>query len=70
MVRRVVGVHAAVGRGELTANDVASLVTDSPDKGQTTAAVLTAPAAGLFLEGVYYKGEDGPGPIRPLVYIE
>jgi tRNA pseudouridine38-40 synthase len=70
MVRRMVGVLAAVGRGELTVDDVASFVTDNPGKGQETAAVLTAPAAGLFLEGVYYKEEEGPGPIRPLVNIE
>ena len=29
-------------------------------------AALTAPAAGLFLEGVYYDGDAGPGPIVPL----
>jgi hypothetical protein len=26
-------------------------------------AALTAPAAGLFLEGVYYTRDDGPGPL-------
>jgi tRNA pseudouridine38-40 synthase len=49
MVRRLVGVLAAVGRGELKPRDALS---DSVD-----VAALTAPAAGLFLERVYYKGE-------------
>jgi hypothetical protein len=33
-------------------------------------AALTAPAAGLFLEGVYYKGDSGPGPVRPLLNLD
>ena len=69
MVRRIVGVLAAVGRGELQPADATSFLTDEPAKGQTIAATLTAPAAGLFLEGVYYRGEAGPGPIRPVVNI-
>jgi tRNA pseudouridine38-40 synthase len=69
MVRRIVGLLAAVGRGELTAGDAASFLTDEPEKGQKTAAALTAPAAGLFLEGVYYKGDAGPGPLDPIVNI-
>ena len=62
MVRRIVGVLAAVGRGEIAAQ--ASL---DP---HVDVAALTAPAAGLFLEGVYYKGEPGPGPIRPLLNLD
>jgi tRNA pseudouridine38-40 synthase len=71
MVRRLVGVLAAVGRGELDPKMAATLLTTEPrlPKGVTPAA-LTAPAAGLFLEGVYYEGEDGPGPIRPVLWIE
>ncbi len=55
MVRRLVGVLAAVGRGEVKPRSAAS-----PD---IDVAALTAPAAGLFLEGVYYRGDAGPGPI-------
>ena len=61
MVRRIVGVLAAVGRGELrpgAANDPAVDV-----------AALTAPAAGLFLERVYYaRGERSPA-IAPVIQI-
>jgi tRNA pseudouridine38-40 synthase len=61
MVRRVVGVLAAVGRGELKPRDAVSETVD--------VAALTAPAAGLFLEGVYYAGDRGPGPIRPVLNV-
>lgn len=71
MVRRIVGVLAAVGRGELAAADAARFLDDRlPDDARTKPAALTAPAAGLFLEGVYYKGEAGPGPVRPLIAID
>jgi tRNA pseudouridine38-40 synthase len=62
MVRRVVGVLAAVGRGEIAPQ---MALDDSID-----VAALTAPAAGLFLEGVYYKGDSGPGPVRPLLNLD
>ena len=59
MVRRIVGVLAAVGRGELTAADAERLLTEP----SSLPARLTAPASGLFLEGVYYRGDAGPGPV-------
>jgi tRNA U38,U39,U40 pseudouridine synthase TruA len=62
MVRRIVGVLAAVGRGEIRAASVL-------DPGIDVAA-LTAPAAGLFLEGVYYKGEPGPTEVRPVINLD
>jgi tRNA pseudouridine38-40 synthase len=62
MVRRIVGVLAAVGRGELKPGDVHGEHVD--------VAALTAPAAGLFLEGVYYRGDPGAGPIRPVLHLE
>ena len=65
MVRRIVGVLAAVGRGELRPERAAALLGTDPPQGLNPAA-LTAPAAGLFLEGVYYDGDTGPGPIAPL----
>jgi tRNA pseudouridine38-40 synthase len=60
MVRRIVGVLAAVGRGELTPVRAAGLLEARSD----LPATLTAPASGLFLEGVYYPGDAGPGPLR------
>jgi tRNA pseudouridine38-40 synthase len=62
MVRRIVGVLAAVGRGEISASA-------ARDPGLDVAA-LTAPAAGLFLEGVYYEGDPPPGPVRPLINVD
>lgn len=50
MVRRLVGILVACGKGDLTAEQVEQLLTsDSPLPAQ-----LTAPAAGLFLERVDY----------------
>jgi tRNA pseudouridine38-40 synthase len=70
MVRRIVGVLAAVGRGELKAGAAAALLTKDAPTHSPAPAALTAPSAGLFLEGVYYDGDEGPGPIRPVVVIE
>jgi tRNA pseudouridine38-40 synthase len=70
MVRRIVGVLAAVGRGEIQADAAASLF---DGEGRTQAihpAALSAPAAGLFLEHVRYPGDPAPGEIRPLIAIE
>jgi len=59
MVRRIVGVLAAVGRSEIAPRHAVNADLD--------VAALTAPAAGLFLEGVYYQGDLGPGPIVPVL---
>ena len=65
MVRRIVGVLAAVGRGAMTPDQAAALLQGRAVRGlDVTPASLTAPAAGLFLEGVYYDGDAGPGPVR------
>jgi len=71
MVRRIVGVLAAVGRGEMTPEDAAQYLNprDGASPGVTPAS-LTAPAAGLFLERVLYAGDDGPGPIRPVIALD
>ena len=61
MVRRIVGVLAAVGRGDIAPRQAVSADLD--------VAALTAPAAGLFLEGVYYEGDNGPGPLVPLLNL-
>jgi tRNA pseudouridine38-40 synthase len=61
MVRRIVGVLGAVGRGELRPRDALDPALD--------VAAMTAPAAGLFLEGVYYEKGSGPGPIAPVLNV-
>jgi tRNA pseudouridine38-40 synthase len=61
MVRRIVGVLAAVGRGDIAPRQAVSAGLD--------VAALTAPAAGLFLEGVYYEGDNGPGPLVPVLHL-
>ncbi len=68
MVRRIVGVLVAVGRGELEANAIEALLTTRSD----LPAKLTAPASGLFLERVLYEGDarDAPvGPATPLNHL-
>jgi tRNA pseudouridine38-40 synthase len=65
MVRRLVGVLAAVGRGDLTAAQAAGFLEERSD----LPATLTAPASGLFLESVYYRGDDGPGPVRAVGHV-
>ena len=57
MVRRMVGVLVAVGRRELRPVDVQRMLDESSDE----SAALAAPAAGLFLERVYYPGDDREG---------
>lgn len=53
MVRRLVGVLVAVGTGTLRPDQMAALLRGTGD----LPAKLTAPGAGLFLEGVIYPGE-------------
>jgi tRNA U38,U39,U40 pseudouridine synthase TruA len=69
MVRRIVGVLAAIGRGELKAGEAARLLQPS-GASNVKPAELTAPAAGLFLESVTYRGEPGPSEIKPVVWID
>ena len=65
MVRRIVGVLVEIGRGELEPNAAASLLRSSSGE----PARLTAPASGLFLERVYYKGDAHGGAIEPATPI-
>lgn len=54
MVRRMVGVLVEAGTGGLSPDAIDGLLKgDSP-----LPATLTAPSAGLFLERVYYEGDD------------
>lgn len=65
MVRRLVGVLVAVGKGELSEEAAAGFLhVKSP-----LPARLTAPASGLFLERVYYPGEPRDQPITAPVVI-
>jgi tRNA pseudouridine38-40 synthase len=59
MVRRIVGVLAAVGRGELSVEQAARFLDERSD----IPATLTAPASGLFLESVFYADNERPGPL-------
>jgi tRNA pseudouridine38-40 synthase len=54
MVRRLVGVLVAVGKGEIDENEAGSFL-ETPSE---LPARLTAPASGLFLERVYYPGDS------------
>jgi len=58
-------VLAEVGRGGLAPDRVAGFLEERSD----VPATLTAPSSGLFLEGVYYRGDDGPGKLRPVVSV-
>ena len=57
MVRRMVGVLVAVGRRELKPADVPRMLVEASSE----SAALAAPASGLFLERVYYPGDDREG---------
>lgn len=65
LVRRLVGVIVEVGRGRLSANDAAALLTTPSD----LPAKLTAPASGLFLARVRYKGERREEAMTPAVIV-
>jgi tRNA pseudouridine38-40 synthase len=56
MVRRLVGVLVAAGRGEVRSEDVASWLLEDSE----IPAPLTAPASGLFLEHVAYADTELP----------
>ena len=76
MVRRIVGVLVEIGRGGLPPSATARFLEEGPasrGSGARTPARLTAPASGLFLERVYYKGDarqDALVPATPLAAWE
>lgn len=53
MVRRITGVLVKVGKGELSIDQVRGLLHGQP-AGELDIAAWTAPASGLFLEGIRY----------------
>jgi tRNA pseudouridine38-40 synthase len=76
MVRRMVGVLAAIGQGEMAVEDVDALLSPVRLKPDTTSrdprptpAELTAPSSGLFLERVFYEGDERQWPLRPAVAV-
>ncbi|MEW6321111.1 MAG: tRNA pseudouridine(38-40) synthase TruA [Acidobacteriota bacterium] len=65
MVRRMVGVIVEAGRGGLAAGEISRFLREPSG----TPARLTAPASGLFLERVYYEGDDRTAPATPPVPV-
>jgi tRNA pseudouridine38-40 synthase len=65
MVRRMVGVMADVGAGRTRLDQAQEFLRTDSD----VPATLTAPASGLFLERVYYRGETRRPPLRGCVDI-
>ena len=79
MVRRMVGVLVEIGKGDLEIEDVAGFLGNPkkglppqtgnagkglpPRKTLPTPAQLTAPASGLFLERVFYPGDQRQWPL-------
>jgi len=66
MVRRVVGVLAEVGRGDMTVAAAVGLLGKASD----VPARLTAPPSGLFLERVFYADGEADSPLRAVMRIE
>ena len=85
MVRRMVGVLAAIGKGGMAVEDINALLDpggsstsarsatadkeDPPLRTKPTPAELTAPSSGLFLERVFYEGDGRQWPLRPAVPV-
>jgi tRNA pseudouridine38-40 synthase len=65
MVRRIVGVLVEVGRGAIRAVQVEEFLR----RPSATPAKLTAPASGLFLERVFYPGDEQSHPMVAAVPV-
>ena len=65
MVRRMVGVLVEIGRGGLPVSAVSEFLQQSSE----APARLTAPASGLFLERVFYEGDNMDLPLRAAVPV-
>lgn len=66
MVRRMVGVIAEVGRGRLSIDAVTGFLHTRSEE----PARLAAPASGLFLERVYYPGDERLRSLGPVLRID
>ena len=69
MVRRIVGVLVAVGKGELKAAAVGKLLSSADADASDAPARLTAPASGLFLERVTYEGDPARPELEPFLRL-
>ncbi|HKX84411.1 MAG TPA: tRNA pseudouridine(38-40) synthase TruA [Pyrinomonadaceae bacterium] len=65
MVRRIVGVLAEVGRGNMSQSDFERLLNFKTD----AAAKFTAPPSGLLLEKVIYKGDAPPKERKAIIAL-
>jgi tRNA pseudouridine38-40 synthase len=65
MVRRMVGVLVAIGKGELTARELDQFMREPSG----APARLTAPPSGLFLERVTYPGDPPTVDAAPLLTL-
>lgn len=65
MVRRLVGVLVEIGRGGLDEAEIGRLLREASE----TPAELTAPPSGLFLERVFYEGEERELPLVPAFQV-
>jgi tRNA pseudouridine38-40 synthase len=63
MVRRIVGVLAEIGRGDLAVADARGFLAEGSD----VPARFTAPPSGLFLERVFYEASSAAEPLRAAV---
>ena len=71
MVRRLVGTLVRVGWGELPVESLRALLAGSAGTGAAPAE-WTAPASGLFLERVLYRGDSplaAPRAVTPLLLL-
>ena len=66
MVRQMVGTLVEVGRGSVSSHDVQQWLRSRNDASRQ----FTASPSGLFLERVYYKGDDRNHPIRPIIEVQ
>lgn len=65
MVRRMIGVLVEIGRGKLSENDLEEFLSIKSKK----PAKYTAPPSGLYLEKVYYKGDELKTELTPTMNI-
>ena len=67
MVRRMVGMLVEVASGRTTPAQLASLTRPGAPPDALFPARFTAPAAGLFLERVFYEGDPRDRPLVPAI---
>jgi tRNA pseudouridine38-40 synthase len=65
MVRRIVGVLVEAGRGRLAPDEIEGFFRVKSD----LPARLAAPASGLFLERVYYEGDERLRDLDPVIRV-